>query len=65
MTNSESGDAGEPGAPTGNQWWPEGEHPITELMAPVQGASSPFGEAEFPLPAAELGYEHPRTQINR
>ncbi|GAA4820005.1 hypothetical protein GCM10023201_01710 [Actinomycetospora corticicola] len=47
--------------------WPQvdGGHPITELMAPTQGAASPFGEIEFPLPADQLGYEHPVTEINR
>jgi hypothetical protein len=34
-------------------------------MAPTQGAASPFGETEFPLPADELGYHHPVTEINR
>ena len=53
--------------PGGDGFWPQVEdgHPITELMAPVQGASSPFGETEFPVPAEQLGYEHPRTEINR
>ncbi|NMO89009.1 hypothetical protein [Actinomycetospora sp. TBRC 11914] len=47
--------------------WPEvdGGHPVTELMAPTQGASSPFGETEFPLPADQLDYQHPVTEINR
>ena len=50
----------------GGPWWPEDvEHPVSELMAPVQGASSPFGEIEFPLPADQLGYEHLTTVINR
>lgn len=53
--------------PRRDPWWPEvdGGHPVTELMSPVQGASSPFGEVEFPLPADSLPYEHPRTEINR
>ena len=29
---------------------PDGEHPVTELSTHVQGALSPFGEVEFPLP---------------
>ena len=47
--------------------WPEvdGGHPITELMAPTQGSPSPFGDTQFPLPADQLGYEHPVTEINR
>lgn len=53
--------------PRQDPWWPEvdGGHPITELMAPTQGAASPFGETAFPLPAEQLGYEHPVTEINR
>ena len=42
---------------------PDGEHPLTELLADVQGSLSPFGEVEFPL--AEVPYEHPVTEINR
>ena len=48
--------------------WPrhqEGEHPVSELAADRQGALSPFGDITFPLPADELGYEHPVTEINR
>ncbi|MBW0103258.1 hypothetical protein [Pseudonocardia sp. KRD291] len=46
--------------------WPElpdGEHPLTELLGPVQGNMSPFGDVEFPL--TEVPYEHPVTEINR
>jgi len=35
------------------------------LAADRQGALSPFGDVTFPLPADELGYEHPVTQINK
>ena len=47
--------------------WPEvdGGHPVTELLSPSQGPSSPYGETQFPLPADQLGYEHPVTEINR
>lgn len=51
--------------PRQDPFWPEVDHPVTELMSPTQGASSPFGETEFPLPADKLGYEHPVTEINR
>ncbi|MCD2194146.1 hypothetical protein LQ327_12250 [Actinomycetospora endophytica] len=51
--------------PRTDPWWPEVDHPVTELLAPTQGASSPFGETQFPLSAEELGYEHPVTEINR
>ncbi|HEX8518824.1 MAG TPA: hypothetical protein VF667_04475 [Pseudonocardia sp.] len=46
--------------------WPEvadGEHPVTELTAEVQGSLSPFGEVEFPLD--DVPYVHPSTQVNR
>ena len=46
--------------------WPElpdGEHPVSELAAPVQGSLSPFGDTEFPLP--EVPYVHPHTVVNR
>ncbi|HEV7471482.1 MULTISPECIES: hypothetical protein [unclassified Pseudonocardia] len=42
---------------------PDGEHPLTELLGPVQGSFSPFGEIEFPL--AKVPYEHPVTEINK
>lgn len=47
--------------------WPQvdGGHPVTELMAPTQGSLSPYGETPFPLPADQLDYEHPVTEINR
>ena len=46
--------------------WPEvaeGEHPLSELCAPVQASFSPFGDLEFPLES--VPYEHPVTVINR
>ncbi len=48
--------------------WPEGPdggHPVTELTSDVQGALSPFGTVTFPLPAEDLGYTHPVTEINK
>lgn len=42
---------------------PDGEHPVTELAAPVQGSMSPFGDIDFPL--SEVPYVHPVTEINR
>lgn len=44
---------------------PEGEHAVTELVAPDAGALSPFGDSEFPVPAEQLNYVHPYTVINR
>jgi len=42
---------------------PEGENPVTELSTDVQGALSPYGEIQFPLPS--VPYVHPTTVINR
>lgn len=42
---------------------PDGEHPVSELAAPVQGSLSPFGDLEFPLD--QVPYVHPVTEINR
>ncbi|HEU5471676.1 MAG TPA: hypothetical protein VFV67_13575 [Actinophytocola sp.] len=48
--------------------WPgdddHGRHPVSETTADRQGALSPFGELEFPIPPDRLGYEHPVTEIN-
>lgn len=46
--------------------WPqlsEGQAPVSELAADVQGALSPFGELNLPL--ASVPYEHPETEINQ
>ena len=46
--------------------WPEsvdGEYPVSEIVSDVQGASSPFGDVEFPV--EEVPYVHPVTEINR
>lgn len=46
--------------------WPEssdGDHPVTELNSDRQGALSPFGDIEFPLPSTP--YNHPTTVINK
>jgi hypothetical protein len=42
---------------------PDGAHPVSEIVSPLQGASSPFGEIEFPV--EEVPYVHPVTVINR
>lgn len=42
-----------------------GKSPVSETAADRQGALSPFGELVFPLPADELPYRHPETEINR
>lgn len=46
--------------------WPKtenGEHPVTELVADVQGSLSPYGDTQ--LPVHKTPYEHPVTVINR
>lgn len=45
--------------------WPDVPHPVSEVAASLQGALSPFGDVEFPLPAEELPYRHPVTKINK
>ncbi len=49
--------------------WPalggDDDHPISELASDRTGALSPFGELEFPQPAAELPYVHPVTVVNK
>ena len=45
--------------------WPNVPHPVSEVAATLQGALSPFGDVEFPVPAEELPYEHPVTKINK
>lgn len=42
---------------------PDGEHPVSEIVSPLQGASSPFGDVVFPV--QEVPYVHPETVINR
>lgn len=46
--------------------WPEGDetgHPVSELMADMQGSLSPFGDVQFPQ--EDVPYTHPHTEINR
>ena len=49
--------------------WPDlngdDDHAVSELATDRTGASSPFGELTFPLPADELPYTHPVTVINK
>jgi len=42
---------------------PEGGHPVSELVADMQGSLSPFGDVEFPQ--ENVPYTHPQTEINR
>ena len=47
--------------------WPvtdHGEPAVSELRTDRTGALSPFGDVEFPLPAADLPYVHPVTHVN-
>jgi hypothetical protein len=41
------------------------DHAVSELVTDRTGASSPFGELVFPLPAEDLPYVHPVTVVNR
>ena len=41
------------------------DHAVSELAADRVGALSPFGDLEFPLPAADLPYLHPVTVVNK
>lgn len=50
--------------------WPQnleaGEHVITEFVAHVAGATSPYGiDTVFPVDAQELPYVHPYTKVNK
>jgi len=49
--------------PTWPEDLPDGEHPVSEIVSPLQGASSPFGDIVFPV--EEVPYVHPETVINR
>lgn len=49
--------------PTWPEDLPDGVHPVSEVVSPLQGASSPFGEIEFPV--EDVPYVHPETVINR
>jgi hypothetical protein len=41
------------------------DHAVSELATDRVGALSPFGDLAFPLPADDLPYVHPVTEINR
>jgi hypothetical protein len=41
------------------------DHAVSELATDRTGALSPYGDVVFPLPADELPYLHPVTEINR
>ncbi|MCF8602605.1 hypothetical protein L5I01_04445 [Gordonia sp. HY442] len=48
--------------------WPQetgDDHAVTEFLAHVSGALSPFGDTEFPLPVDDLPYVHAKTVVNR
>ncbi|APT93036.1 hypothetical protein CPHO_09235 [Corynebacterium phocae] len=52
-----------------NPAWPvdtSRDHIVTEIAAPFQGATSPYGDdLVLPMPAEKTGYVHPYTRINR
>lgn len=39
---------------------PDMDFNVSELVSDAAGAHSPFGDTQFPLPAEELTYKHPR-----
>jgi hypothetical protein len=41
------------------------DHAVSELASDRTGASSPFGDVDFPVPADDLPYVHPVTVLNR
>ena len=42
---------------------PDGQLPVSEFAAEVQGGLSPFGEdVEFPLPPDQVAYRHPAPE---
>ncbi|WP_026919597.1 hypothetical protein [Gordonia shandongensis] len=48
--------------------WPEDhgdDHAVTELVAHIAGALSPFGDTQFPMPAEHLPFVHAKTVVNR
>lgn len=47
--------------------WPttdHGEPAVSELRTDRTGALSPFGDIVFPVPADDLPYLHPVTNVN-
>lgn len=47
--------------------WPKlsaDEHAVTELVAPLAGALSPYGDSVFPVPYQELPFVQSKTVIN-
>jgi len=48
--------------------WPTSnpdDHAVSELATDRAGALSPFGDVIFPLPADQLPYIHPVTDVSR
>lgn len=49
--------------------WPvldgDDDHAVSELATDRTGASSPFGDLTFPLPADDIPYVHPVTVVNK
>ncbi len=52
----------DPGWPTD---LPEGQHAMTEIVATLAGAMSPYGDVDFPVDPSTLNYVHPTTVINK
>ncbi len=49
--------------------WPEldgeDDHAVSEVASDLTGASSPFGDVTFPVPAEELPFLQSVTIVNR
>ncbi|GGG79104.1 hypothetical protein [Corynebacterium pelargi] len=62
MANMEKKGYVDPGWP---KHVPGDGHAVTEMVAKVAGAETPFGDIELPVPPEKVGYVHPYTRINR
>ncbi|WJZ17354.1 hypothetical protein CGUA_03810 [Corynebacterium guangdongense] len=63
MANVEKKKFVDPGWPENT---PDGHHAVTEMISPLAGGFSPYGdELVLPLPSEHIGYVHPYTRVNR
>ena len=65
---ADNADTKAPKTPYVDNGWPTtnpDDHAVSELATDRVGALSPYGDVVFPVPADELPYVHPVTEINR
>ena len=65
---ADNADIKAPKTPYVDNGWPTtnpDDHAVSELATDRVGALSPYGDVVFPVPADELPYVHPVTEINR